>query len=277
MASKSMTSISAKLSLLADQTQISIDERNRMKQLGLDPSESEEQEIGHSFKTLHDGIQALQDEGDDNENAVAIKKRGEVVEKLKQTYKDLLDLYKEDPTVDASRLELKLTPRPVKPPSSKHVRFRENLVDVHEPHPPGLKPKPRRTLLEEREELFIKPYRDDEEDQEGISLTDQSSSMDDQSHYQLQQETMQTQDEHLDRLALSVSRQHQLSLQISDELDSHLELLEDVDNLTENSQGRLATARRRLDKFSRKAKNNGSLLTIAILFLIFIILLIVLK
>lgn len=280
MAFKSGTSTVAKLLLLADQTQISIDERNRMKQLGLDPSESEEREIENSFQTLQEGIQAVQDEGgEDNESAVAIKKRGQAMEQLKRSYGDLLEIYKEDPQVDGSRLELKLRPRPVKPPVSKHVRFRENLVDEQEPHPPGRKPKPRRTLLEEREELFIKPYRDneDEEPPEQSTLADQASGLNDQDHFQLQQTTLRDQDEHLDRLAQSVSRQHQLSMQISDELDSHLELLDDVDNLTENSQSRLATARRRLDKFSRKAKNNGSLLTIAILFLIFIILLIVLK
>lgn len=275
-----MASTSAKLLLLADQTQISINERNRMKQLGLEPSASEEREILQSFATLHDGMQALQDEGDDNESAAAIKKRGQILDQLKANYNELLELYKEDETVNAAKLELSLTPRPAKPPPPpKHVRFRENLVDVHEPHPPGPKPKPRRTLLEEREELFIKPYKDDDENDGagGVSLTDQARGLDDQSHLQLQQDTMREQDEHLDRLALSVSRQHQLSLQISDELDSHLELLDEVDELTENSTSRLATARRRLDTFSRKAKNNGSLLTIAILFLIFIILLMVLK
>lgn len=278
-----LTSTAAKLLLLADQTQISINERNRMKLLGLEPSDSEEREIEHSFRTLHDGMQALQDEGgEDHESAALIKKRGETLDKLKRSYKELLDLYGQDETVDVASLQLDLAPRPAKPPAaSKHVRFRENLVEEHEPHPPGPKPKPRRTLLEEREELFIQPYRDNDdgavpEDREP-SLTSQAAGLDDHAHMQLQQDTMRDQDEHLDRLALSVSRQHQLSLQISDELDSHLELLDEVDDLTDNSTGRLATARRRLDTFSRKAKNNGSLLTIAILFLTFIILLIVLK
>lgn len=279
-------STASKLLLLADQTQIAINERNRMKHLGLDPSADEEREILNSFETLHDGMQALQDEGDDRETAASIKKRAQVLDTLKANYKELLGLYRQDESVDAANLDLKLTPRPAKPPTAKHVRFRENLVDEHEPHPPGLKPKPipTRTLLDDREELFIKPYRDnpDEEEEERrtaaeSSLTSRGGDLDDNEHFQLQQDTMQDQDSHLDRLALSVSRQHQLSLQISGELDSHLELLDEVDNYTENSQGRLATARRRLDKFSRKAKNNGSLLTIAILFLVFIILLIVLK
>lgn len=96
-------------------------------------------------------------------------------------------------------------------------------------------------------------------------------------HLKQQQLVFQEQDEHLDRLASSVSRQHRLSLHISDELDSHLELLDELDDLTDRSQNRLATARQRLTKFTRKAKDNGSILTIAILFIIFIILLIVLK
>lgn len=277
------TSTSAKLLLLADQTQISINERNRMKLLSLEPSESEEREIRHSFQTLHEGIQALQDEGVDNEHepAAVIKKRAATLDKLKRSYKELLELYKQDETVDTSGLDLDLTPPRPKPapaaPAPKHVRFRENLVEDNEPHPPGRKPKPKkRTLLEEQEELFIKPYKDDDID-EPPTLSEQAAGLDDQAHLRLQQDTMRDQDEHLDRLALSVSRQHELSMQISTELDSHLELLDEVDDLTEGSTSRLATARRRLDTFSKKAKNNGSMLTIAILFLIFIILLIVLK
>lgn len=96
-------------------------------------------------------------------------------------------------------------------------------------------------------------------------------------HLHQHQLLIQEQDQHLDRLAASVSRQHTLSLQIGDELDSHLELLDEMDQLTDHSQSRLATAKQRLATFSRKARDNGSMVTIAILFLIFIILLIVLK
>lgn len=129
----------------------------------------------------------------------------------------------------------------------------------------------------------MQPYKDDPDDN---SYHDDSSSngtsgprpdMTNNQHLHQHQLVLQEQDQHLDRLASSVSRQHNLSLQIGDELDSHLELLDELDDLTDRSQGRLATAKQRLTKFSRKAKDNGSILTIAILFIVFIILLIVLK
>jgi hypothetical protein len=65
------------------------------------------------------------------------------------------------------------------------------------------------------------------------------------------------QDDTLDRLSDSIGRQRELSIQIGDELDSQGELLEDLDGMVDRSRGRLDGARRRLDRFSKKAKDNG--------------------
>lgn len=70
---------------------------------------------------------------------------------------------------------------------------------------------------------------------------------------------MLDQDDSLDRLSESIGRQRELSIQIGDELDSQGELLEDVDGMVDRSRSRLDGARRRLDRFSRKAKDNGIL------------------
>ena len=72
-----------------------------------------------------------------------------------------------------------------------------------------------------------------------------------------QQQLMLDQDDSLDRLSESIGRQRELSIQIGDELDSQGELLEDVDGIVDRSRGRLDGARRRLDRFSKKAKDNG--------------------
>jgi syntaxin 8 len=72
-----------------------------------------------------------------------------------------------------------------------------------------------------------------------------------------QQQMMLDQDESLDRLSDSIGRQRELSIQIGDELDSQGELLEDVDGIVDRSRSRLDGARRRLNRFSNKAKDNG--------------------
>jgi syntaxin 8 len=141
--------------------------------------------------------------------------------------------------------------------ATKSVRFRDKLVD-EEPTA--------------REEQFITPYKDDEVDPRETGYTDSSS----QEMYLEQQQMMRDQDEHLDRLASSVSRQHELSIQIDDELGSQIELVDELDTLTDRSHANLETAKRRLDKFSRAAKENGSMLTIGILVVLFLILVIVL-
>lgn len=269
-----MSSTVAKLTLLADQTQISLDERARMAALGLEPSADEEREIFRSFQTLQSGIEALQEAVDVNANPPT--KDSKALGRLLDVYRNLVELYvAQKPGLDVKEFELAPPPSPAAP-VPKHVRFRENLVDVQEPHVSQMHAEGGRQKDGGREELFITPYHDEIDEPQG--LTDQAAALEtDHEHFQLQRQVMSEQDEHLDRLAASVGRQHQLSLDIHGELDSHLELLDEVDELTDGSSRRLHNAQKRLDTFSRKARNNGSLLTIAILFLIFIILLIVLK
>ncbi|KAF9259254.1 hypothetical protein L218DRAFT_974676 [Marasmius fiardii PR-910] len=94
---------------------------------------------------------------------------------------------------------------------------------------------------------------------------------------QTQRQMMDEQDQHLDRLSSSISRQHHLSLQINDELDVHTGLLEELDTELDRTEGRLTGARRRLDRVARGARNNGSTVTIAVLILLLLILIIVFK
>ena len=65
------------------------------------------------------------------------------------------------------------------------------------------------------------------------------------------------QDDHLDHLSQSISRQHHISLQINDELDTHTGLLEGLDHDLDRTQNRMGNARRRLERVARGAKANG--------------------
>jgi len=94
---------------------------------------------------------------------------------------------------------------------------------------------------------------------------------------QAQRRMMNEQDDELDRLSHSINRQRDISLQINDELDVHTGLLEELDTDLDHTESRLGGARRRLDKFAKGAKENGSTVTIALLILVLLVLIVVFK
>jgi len=94
---------------------------------------------------------------------------------------------------------------------------------------------------------------------------------------QVQRQMMDEQDEHLDQLSQSINRQHHISLQMNDELDVHAGLLEQLDADLDNTDTRLRGARRRLDWFTKAARENSSAVMIAVLILVLLILIIVFK
>jgi len=92
-----------------------------------------------------------------------------------------------------------------------------------------------------------------------------------------QRRIMTEQDNQLEHLSQSISRQHHISLEINDELDTHTGLLEGLDHDLDQTQGRMSNARGRLERVARGAKANGSSLTIALLILILLLLIIIFK
>lgn len=74
---------------------------------------------------------------------------------------------------------------------------------------------------------------------------------------QLHRRIMDEQDDSLDRLSESISRQRELSIQIGDELDSHVQLLDEVDDLVDRHQTRLDGAGQRLKSVAKQAKEHG--------------------
>ena len=72
-----------------------------------------------------------------------------------------------------------------------------------------------------------------------------------------QQHQMASQDNQLDALSASIGRQHHLSLQMNDELETHAELLEEMDTAVESTGARLGRASRRLDRVAKSLKEHG--------------------
>ncbi|KAJ3874646.1 hypothetical protein F5051DRAFT_443118 [Lentinula edodes] len=94
---------------------------------------------------------------------------------------------------------------------------------------------------------------------------------------QTQKQLIDTQDTHLSALSDSISRHHNLSLQINSELDTHHGLLQELDTELDQTEGRLSGARRRLDRVGRGLKGNGSTVCIGVLILVLLVLIIAFK
>lgn len=78
---------------------------------------------------------------------------------------------------------------------------------------------------------------------------------------QLHRRIMDEQDDSLDRLSESISRQRELSIQIGDELESHVQLLDEVDDLVDRHQTRLDGAGKRLKSFAKQAREHGKIVS----------------
>lgn len=151
-------------------------------------------------------------------------------------------------------------PTPQHPPS-KSVRFTDGPVsgvaaDDDDPN--------RSSLLH--------PYRDSP----SPTGPDESSFSNRQIHAHHAQ-ILRDQDEQLDHLGESIGRQHQLSIQIGDELEGHVALLDEVDEHTERHTSRLDGAKKRLNKFRKNASESWSLMTIIGLVIVLMILIVILK
>lgn len=243
-----------KLALLSDTIQTSLDDRSRLIELGVSTA-NEDEDIRKNLQKIKSTIEDILECKD---GKMLTSKESKSIDGMKDRYDELVKEWGVSGT--SKEYEIVVPERKV-----KQVRFdleQQNQEQQQEQE------------AAVRNELFVTPYKDDPEDNSTIS---QAEEMENNEHYGYQQQLLQDQDAHLDNLAISVNRQHMLSLQINDELAGHLELLDSVDNLTDGTQSRLANAKKRLEKVSRRVKSNGSWLTIGILLLVFIILLVVLK
>ncbi len=125
------------------------------------------------------------------------------------------------------------------------------------------------------EELFGR-YRDDPST-ESAGYRDQAEDMSNQQVHEYHSQILEEQDEQLDRLGDSIGRQREISMQIGDELDSHVAMLDDVDGVVDRHQGRLDRARRVLGKVAKGAGENKQMTAIVVLIIILLLLIAILK
>ena len=122
------------------------------------------------------------------------------------------------------------------------------------------------------DELFG-PYRDDP----SPGYREYEDGLTNQQIHEHHSQILEEQDEHLDRLGESISRQRELSMQIGDELDDHVAMLDDMEAVTDRHQSRLDRASRTLGKVARGAKENKQMTIIVILIIILVLLIAILK
>ncbi|PYH43968.1 syntaxin family protein [Aspergillus saccharolyticus JOP 1030-1] len=266
----------SQLLLLADHIKLSLLERQRAISLSLEPN-SQDGEISRSLDSFKEGIEAIEAEceqlevqnGRGDEDAADLRDQ---LTHLHAQYDDLSAQFHEitNAVATATATSSSSTPDLKQPvpqhPSSKSVRFMDaaaaaEAADADED--------------EHRRNLF-RPYRDSPSPPPGST----NAGMDGLSNEQIYDhhaQVLRDQDEQLDRLGESIGRQHQLSIQIGDELEGHVALLDDLDGHVDRHQGRLDKARKRLDRFRRSAGENWSMMTIIGLIITLVILIVLLK
>ncbi|KAJ5121625.1 uncharacterized protein N7515_009586 [Penicillium bovifimosum] len=266
----------SQLFLLADHIKLSLLERQRAISLDLEPN-SQDGEIARSLESLREGIDSVEAEqtrltnSHDSAGAAALKDQ---LAPLQAQYKDLSTQFygtEGAPTENVpAQASVSATPDLKQPvpqhPSSKSVRFMDSSAATA-----AVQDEIDEEDERNRSHLF-RPYRD-----EPSPPRQDLSGMDNQQIYDHHAQTMREQDDQLDRLGESIGRQHQLSIQIGDELDGHVQLLDGMDGDVERHQTRLNTARRRIDRIRRKAGENWSMMTIIGLIIILVILIVILK
>lgn len=103
------------------------------------------------------------------------------------------------------------------------------------------------------------PYRDTPLPPDGRVSEAYNEGPDSAAILQSQHQEMATQDAHLDNLSASIGRQHHLSLQMSEELVTHAELLDEMDTAVDSTAARLGRASRKLDKVTKSLKEHGEI------------------
>lgn len=260
----------SQLFLLADHIKLSLLERQRAISLDLEPN-AQDGEISRSLASLQEGITSVEAEqtrlaeSHDSAGAAALK------DQLGPLHEQLRDLtsqfYGDGP--DSTQASNSATPDLKQPvpqhPSSKSVRFMDNSAAAA-----AVQDEIDEEEDRNRSNLF-RPYRDEP------SPTVDQSNMSNEQIYLHHDQVMREQDDQLDQLGQSIGRQHELSIQIGDELDGHVALLDGMDGDVDRHQGRLDGAMRRLNRIRRKAGDNWSMMTIIGLIIILVILIVILK
>jgi len=270
------------LYLVVDHIKLSLLERQRAISLDLEPN-AQDGEISRALESLREGIESIEAEqsrladSHDSAGAAALKDQ---LGPLRAQYQDLSSQFHGPGSTSATSPTQGSSSGANQPPSAKSPDLKQPVPQ----HPPS---KSVRFMDNSAAAAAVQDEIDAEEDRNRRNLfqpyRDEPSPSPDQSGMSNQQihdhhaQTMREQDDQLDRLGESIGRQHELSIQIGDELDGHVALLDGMDGDVERHQTRLDGARRRLDRFRRKAGDNWSMMTIVGLIIILVILIVILK
>lgn len=297
------------LFLLADHIKLSLLERKRAQALNLQ-SDSQDGHLSRSLDQFRDGLEALQTEQQRLQEAGDDAKAATIADSLPGLQKQFDDLtsqfhgfsapstnstltHPNDPALAADFAHASNTssspPLPssssLHPPakkslrnggtstptgSSKTVRFQDNAASAS---------SSAAALDDEAAasaRLFNQPYRDDPDGPEGYRDTAEGLADNVQVHA-YHSRILREQDDQLDRLGESISRQRELSMQIGDELDDQVALLEDQEALVDRHASRLDRARRQVGKIARSAGESKQMIAIIVLIVILVLLIAVLK
>lgn len=267
----------SQLFLLADHIKLSLLERQRAISLNLEPN-TQDGEISRSLESFRESLERLENDSNNTDDDTQ-----EQISTLRSQYDDFASQFygseNEEPS-DAT----KVPNDPSLGPDFAHATRGTNLQQPIPQHP--ISKSVRFTDADDDDDAeynsnraaLLQPYRDDPNStrEEGRAYLD-TNNLDNQQVHAHHQQILSEQDAQLDTLGESIGRQHQLSIQIGDELEGHIALLDDVDEHVDRHQGRLNNARRRLNKIGRKAGDNWSMMTIVGLIIVLVILIVILK
>ncbi|KAK7735259.1 hypothetical protein SLS53_007649 [Cytospora paraplurivora] len=296
------------LFLLADHIKLSLLERKRAQALNL-PSDSQDGHISRSLDQFRDGLEALQKEQQRLEEAGDETKASTISDSLPSLQHQFDDLtsqfhgfsspattntltHPNDPALAEDFAHATTTTAPTSPPlpssstlhppakksirtdptgthNSKSVRFQD----------PTANPLAAAADDDPADHLFNQPYRDDPDDSGPAGYRDQAGGMaaDNAQVHAFHSRVLREQDEQLDRLGESISRQRELSMQIGDELDGQVAMLDDQEALVDRHRSRLDRARRQVGRAARSAGDNRQMLAIVVLIVVLVLLIAILK
>ncbi|KAF1984784.1 hypothetical protein K402DRAFT_465017 [Aulographum hederae CBS 113979] len=281
--STSAMSNPSQLFLLADHIKLSLLERQRAISLNLSPN-SHDGQISRSLESLQSGISAIESQLSNSEDATL----RDQLYRLQTQYQSLSSEFSPSSNPSASDNATLKTPNtsnltsdfratqilpqknsslkrnPSTSPALKSVRFSDNPSSGASQGDPN---------FTSAADAGLFPYRDDPAD----AGTPDQSQLSNQQIHAYHSSVLQEQDSHLDTLSSSIRTQRELSIQIGDELDGQALLLDEVDEGVDRHQGSLDRARGRLEKFSRKARENWSMTTIIVLIVVLVLLIVILK
>ncbi|RLV90080.1 hypothetical protein JA1_004809 [Spathaspora sp. JA1] len=240
-----------KVGICLQQLESMIEERETIFQMKLTPSSNDTfelinllQKITQYFKYLQQDLNRSVSGNRETVDQLSASFSSYVVE-----YSDLYDRLSQDTTIDIQEYKFKrtntatvgaTTNSATTSTPTKTVRFQ----DQEEEHADN--------LVELMGTRAFQPYSD----QESNSSIDQ---VDNRQMFAQHQQTLMRQDQDLDQLHSSIKIQHSMGLNINQELDDHIILLNDLESGVDNSQARLTRAGNRLNNFTHKARENGSL------------------